>query len=170
MKRELLILRHGKSDWSVNVEDFQRPLKDRGRRGARHMGEWLRQQELVPDYVISSPAERALVTAEKACKAMGLGVGAVHRDRGIYAADLDDLLGVLEGCPEKVRRVLLVGHNPGLEELLEYLADEKIPLPDDGKLLPTATLARLQMPVDWHDLEAGCARLVSIIRPGALPK
>jgi len=65
---------------------------------------------------------------------------------------------------------LLVGHNPGLEELLVWLADAAVAVPDDGKLMPTATLARLRMPADWRALVAGCARLKSITRPATLPK
>ena len=67
MTRELLILRHGKSDWEAGTDDFHRPLKDRGKRGAQRVGVWLLQQGLLPDHVVSSPAERAIVTAEKAC-------------------------------------------------------------------------------------------------------
>jgi phosphohistidine phosphatase len=169
MKRELLILRHGKSDWSVGVEDFQRPLNGRGKRDARRMGGWMLQQDLVPDHIVSSPAERALLTARKVCKAMGMGSGAIRRDRRVYAAGVDELLGALGDCPEAAHRVMLVGHNPGLEELLGYLAGGGVPEPDDGKLLPTATLARLITSADWRDLGAGCARLEAVVRPRELP-
>ena len=64
MSRELMLLRHGKSDWTEQLDDFDRPLKDRGKRGAQRMGVWLIQQELLPDHVVSSPAERAIVTAQ----------------------------------------------------------------------------------------------------------
>lgn len=170
MTRELLILRHGKSDWSAGTDDFQRPLKDRGKRGAQRIGVWLAQQRLLPDYVVSSPAERALVTAEKTCKVMGLGVQQIHTERGVYEAGLQDLLAVLAACPGTAQRVLLVGHNPGLEQLLAYLVAGRVPHTDDGKLLPTATLARLAMPADWRALESGCADLLSLTRPASLPK
>lgn len=170
MTRELLLLRHGKSDWSVGVDDFYRPLKDRGKRAAQRIGVWLAQQKLVPDVIISSPAERALVTAEKACKAMGNGAQDIQQQERIYEAALGDLLKVLADCPADAGRVMLVGHNPGLEELLEWLVIDRVPVPEDGKLLPTATLARLQMPADWGTLIAGCAQLHSITRPGSLPK
>jgi phosphohistidine phosphatase len=65
---------------------------------------------------------------------------------------------------------MLVGHNPGLEELLVWLAGEVVPVPEDGKLLPTATLARLRMPADWQVLTAGCARLDTVTRSTSLPK
>ena len=170
MTRELLILRHGKSDWDVDADDFHRPLKDRGKRGAQRMGVMLLEQGLLPDFVLSSPAERAIVTAQKAVKAMGMGAEGIRQDERLYAADEDDLLAVLHSCPDQARRVMLVGHNPGIEELLIYLAEQKIPLPDDGKLLPTATLARLKMNCNWSELGPGCASLISLTRPSALPK
>lgn len=168
MNRELLLLRHGKSDWSINTDDFHRPLKDRGKRGAQRMGVWLWQQELRPDHIISSPAERAIVTAEKACKAMGFGAQLIRQDKRVYAAEVDDLLAVLEGCPEQAQRVMLVGHNPGLEDLLVFLAREHITPGEDGKLLPTATLARLDIVCPWNSLISGCASLTSITRPAEL--
>jgi len=170
MTRELLLLRHGKSDWDTGVDDYHRPLKDRGKRGAQRIGVWLAQQKMVPDFIVTSPAERALVTAQKVCKAMGDGDAGIQLDKRIYAADIDELLAVLGDCPQEAGRVMLVGHNPGLEELLVWLVRETVPETDDGKLLPTATLARLQMPADWQALTAGCACLDSITRPGTLPK
>ncbi|MEL0586150.1 MAG: histidine phosphatase family protein [Candidatus Thiodiazotropha sp. (ex. Lucinoma kazani)] len=170
MARELMLLRHGKSDWNEQVEDFQRPLKDRGKRGAQRMGVWLLQQQLQPDTVISSPAERAIVTAEKALKAMGGDAHAIKEDRRIYAARVEDLLQVLAEAPADSARVLLVGHNPGLEALTEFLEGERIPLPNDGKLIPTATLARIEMPDDWRNLQTGDGHLLSIIRASSLEK
>ncbi len=170
MTRELLIFRHGKSDWEAGTDDFHRPLKDRGKRAAQRVGAWLLLQGLLPDCVVSSPAERAIVTAEKACKAMGKNARTINREPAVYEAMTGELLQVLAGCPASAQRVMLVGHNPGLEELLVYLAHESIPYPADGKLLPTATVARLAMPDDWQGLHAGSAQLLSITRPGELPK
>ena len=170
LTRELLLLRHGKSDWSTGLDDYHRPLKDRGKRAAQRMGVWIAQQQIMPDAIVTSPAERALVTAEKACKAMGNGDQGLIKDERIYGAGLDELLEVLVDCPPDAGRVMLVGHNPGLEELLMWLANETVVMPEDGKLLPTATLARLQMPADWGALVAGCAQLDTITRPGTLPK
>ena len=169
MTRELLILRHGKSDWTTGTGDFDRPLQDRGKRGAQRMAVWLQRQDLMPDHVIASPAERALVTAEKICKAMGMGSRVIKKKKRIYEASLDDLLKVLKDCPKKAQRVLLVGHNPGLEQLLLYLAGGSIS-PEGGKLLPTAALARLTMPDSWKNLASDCARLESITRPDSLPE
>ena len=170
VKRELLILRHGKSDWDAGVADFQRPLKNRGKRAAQRMGVWLWQQDLRPDLVISSPAERAINTAHKCCKSMDVPISTIIKDERIYAASLHTLLAVLGEIPEASRRTLLVGHNPGLEELLMYLADDDGGYGVEDKLLPTATLAHLEMPARWSDLAPGCARLNVVQRPRGLPE
>ena len=169
MACELLILRHGKSDWSTDHPDFERPLKDRGKRGAQRIGLWLRQQNLLPDRVLSSPAERAIVTAEKACKVMGWRAADIVQEQRVYGAGADQLIKLLRETPPGVERLMLVGHNPGLEELLIDLSEGPVPIPEDGKLLPTATLARLTLNCGWSDATPGCARLHSITRGAALP-
>jgi len=170
MSRQLLVMRHGKSDWSVDVSDFDRPLKNRGKRAAQLMGSWLLQRDLIPDYILSSPAVRAKNTAEKLSKAMGLSAQHVHFDARLYGAELTYLKSALANCPVHAQRVLLIGHNPELESLLMFLNNDNLPDPDDGKLLPTATLAIFNMPDTWGGLSKNCAKLVSIIRPSELPK
>lgn len=170
MSRQLLILRHAKSTWDTQAAtDFVRPLNKRGEKDAPRMGRWLRQQGLIPDYVVSSPAERARQTALKACKGLGIPADRLQWDLRIYDATPEQLLAVLADCPEIARTVLLVGHNPGLELLLRYLC-RSVPVPADGKLLPTATVAQLEMPADWQQPDPGAARLVSITRPASLPQ
>lgn len=168
MPRQLLILRHAKSDWESDASgDFDRPLARRGKHDAPLVGEWLHREGLVPDLVVSSPAERAKETALKVCKSMGLKKEGVVLDPDVYAGGLNDLLRVLARCPAEAASVLLVGHNPGMEELLVFLAGD-VADPGDGKLLPTAALARLEMPDDWRVLGPRCAQLVSITRPATL--
>lgn len=152
MNKELLILRHGKSDWNMDTSDFNRPLNQRGKRNTQRMGEWLAEQELTPDLIISSPAIRALSTAEIVCTAMGLAVDSIQTDKNIYEASLADLRQVLAHIPDSVQRLLLVGHNPGFESLLNHLAPN-IPIADDRNLMPTATLAYLQLDPQWKQLK-----------------
>lgn len=170
MTRELLIFRHGRAVAGNGADDFSRPIKDSGKRGCQRMGSWLWQKNIRPDYIITSPAERAYVSTHKLCKAMGMDTVSIELDRRLYRADLNTLLTVLAECPGNKRRVLLVGHNPGLSELLMYLLAGKAPVPDDGKLLPTATLARLVMPDNWKQIELDSAQLKSLTRPDDLPK
>ena len=169
MKRKLLlILRHGKSDWSTGLEDFHRPLVGRGRKGARKMGAWLRHLDLVPDVVISSPAARAKATAEAACKAMAFSPEGIVWDERIYEAPGTQLLAALADAPAKAKRVLLVGHNPGLEELIHLLVGDPPTIPADGKLMPTAALARLEIAGEWRDIGPSCGHLLSVTRPGQI--
>jgi len=161
--RELLLIRHAKSDRSDDLPDFDRPLKSRGKKEALRMGEWLLEQGLCPDWIVSSPAQRAHDTAEKLCKSLGLTDDDIHFDDQIYEADIDSLKHVLADCPASSQRVLLVGHNPGLEDLLLDLVDE-VEADEDGKLMATATLARIQLPDDWSDLDTNCGQLISITR------
>lgn len=168
MSRQLLILRHAKSAWDTDApNDFDRPLNKRGKKDAPRIGAWLREQNLTPEYVLSSPAERAKQTVLKAARELGIRKKQIHWDPRIYDAGTSTLLEVLADCPANAKTVLLVGHNPGLEFLVEYLCDN-VDVPADGKLLPTAALARLDMPDVWDHLEPGAARLVAIIRPRSL--
>lgn len=169
MPRELLILRHAKSAWDTDAtSDFARPLAKRGNKDAPRVGEWMYREGLVPDLVISSPAERAKQTTLKVCKSLDFKKKKIQWEDQVYAAGVTELLRVLARCPRDAGTVLLVGHNPGLEDLVLHLAGDEVDEPADGKLLPTAALARLEMPEDWSDLDTGCAQLVAITRPRTL--
>lgn len=164
MHRELLILRHAKSDWNVDCSDFDRPLNSRGEKNAKTMGLWLKQQGIIPDLILSSPAKRAKSMVKLLCKFIGLTESIVEYNRRIYGSDIKTLKKILATCSNESNCVLLVGHNPELEMLLIYLTGGLIEFPIDGKLLATATLARLQMPDDWNTLDEACAKVLSITR------
>jgi len=164
MTRELMLLRHAKSDWTTDVDDVDRPITDTGKRGIQRLGVWLAQQSMQPDFVVSSPAERAWVTTEKTIKAMGRGIDDVVTDARIYDADVALLLAVLSDVPDTAERTLLVGHNPGLEDLLDHLAHTGAP-----DRVPTGTLIRLTLPDDWSSLAAGCATIEQVVRSKTLP-
>jgi phosphohistidine phosphatase len=169
MSRELWLLRHGKSDRNLAMDDFDRPLKKRGKRAAQRIGTWLQHQRLIPDWIVSSPANRALSTAKIVHRAIAEEGLVITQDKRLYQEGYERLKTVMAECPTEARRVLLVGHNPELEDLLIHLAGAAN-LPDTDKLLPTAALARLIMPDDWSHLEAGCARLLSITCAKFLPE
>jgi len=158
MSRELLILRHAKSSWDdPELDDFDRPLNGRGERDADRMGRYLVDADLVPELVISSPARRAGQTAKRACCQMGLPPNRIDFRQNLYHAGTGDLCRVVSQCPGKVARLMLVGHNPGLEDFVAWLADRPTALPADGKLLPTAALARLTLTAPWRDLSRHAA-------------
>ena len=161
MSKELCLLRHGKSDRDLAVDDFDRPLKKRGKTAVQRMGEWMQQQLILPDYLVSSPAKRAISTANIAHKALEVEGLDIMQDKRMYQSGLEAIKSVLAECPINAARVLLVGHNPDLEDLLIYLVGASR-LPETNKLLPTSSLVRLKMPEDWATLEPGCAQLLSI--------
>ena len=169
MSRELLILRHAKSAWDTDAaSDFERPLAKRGKKAAPRVGQFLLQQGLVPDFVVSSPAMRARQTVIAVCEQMDISPDEISWDDQIYGGWTDSLVSVLTDCPNDARRVLIAGHNPGLETLLQTLCHHRVPIPPDGKLLPTAAVAHLQIDSDWGNLDSGVARLISITRSRSL--
>ena len=169
MPRELLILRHAKSAWDTDApSDFERPLAKRGRRDAPRVGRFLRDQGLVPDYVVSSPAERARQTVIAVCAKMDIEPEQINWDSRIYHGSSGSLLSVLNGCPPHARRVMIAGHNPGLEILLRNLCNDEVPMPSDYKLMPTAAVAHLEILSEWSQLKGGLARLVSLTRARSL--
>jgi phosphohistidine phosphatase len=169
MSRELLLLRHAKSDWESDApSDIERPLARRGKKDAPRIGECLYREGLVPALILSSPAERARETALRVCKALDYKKREINWESALYEADLKTLLAVLSNYAHAPSTVLLVGHNPGLEELLRYLAGDEVEELKEDKLLPTAALARLEMPDDWGLLDAGCAGLLTLVRAKAL--
>ena len=146
MKR-LLILRHAKSSWGdTSLDDWQRPLSPRGLRDAPGVGGLLRKHALIPDLIVTSDAVRARTTAEAVAKAAGYDREIVVDPR-LYHANPDDLLAVLQGLSDDSARAMIVGHNPGLEDLVKRLTGEH-------HELATATLVHLALPIDrWSELD-----------------
>ena len=161
--KTLLVLRHAKSSWDdPGLDDHERPLNKRGRRDAPRMGELVREYGLIPDVVISSDAVRARLTAEAVVEAARYA-GEIQMDRNLYLAHPADILSVLRTVRESAETVMIVGHNPGLEALVEQLTGE----PQD---LPTAALAQIRLPIDrWRDLKLSTrGTLVGLWRPNEL--
>jgi phosphohistidine phosphatase len=144
--KTLLVLRHAKSSWSDPARgDHERPLNERGWRDAPRMGDLVREYGLVPDILISSDAVRAQLTAEAVAEAARYA-GEILLDHRLYLASPADILSLLGTVRENAETIMVVGHNPGLEELIEHLTGER-------QDLPTATLAQIALPIDqWRDL------------------
>jgi len=169
-KHRLILLRHGKSDWSTNAPtDFERPLTDRGRKAARQMGQWMRQQKLVPARVISSPARRARETSLLVAEQLNIDSEEIHWADSVYAASLNDLLAIVRKNSDTARSLLVIGHNPGLDDLLCYLSRDPVALTSDGKLLTTAAVAVLDYGAQPLAAKADSARLELLMRPRDLP-
>lgn len=158
--KTLLILRHAKSSWKdEQVEDHDRPLNKRGKRDAPRIGERLRQAKLQPDLIISSTAKRACKTASLAAKQCGYQ-GTIELDGTLYLAPPESYLAAIRKIDDHVRCTLLVGHSPGLEQLLALLTGH-------NTHLPTAALAQVQLDVEaWHDVNSQTrASLISLWQP-----
>ena len=161
--KTLLILRHAKSSWSDSqMVDFDRSLNARGKRAAPRMGRLLVEQDLLPDLIVSSSARRARKTAQKAAEAADYQ-GEIRLENGLYGGGPSAYLQILRHLDESVERVMVVGHNPDLEMLLEQLTGE-------SEILPTAALVHVRLPLDsWADpIPRGACELVTLWRPREL--
>ena len=165
--KSLTLLRHAKSGWDdPALRDFDRPLNPRGRRAARTVGAEMKARGLGFDLVLASPARRVTETLDEV--AAGYGALAPEYDERLYLASAAILLEFVRKAPDSAARLLLVGHNPGLEELALGLTAS-----DDGGLrsevevkYPTGTVAEIRLPVErWADVRAGAGRIVRFIRP-----
>lgn len=161
--KSLLILRHAKSSWkNSRLSDHDRPLSSRGKRDAPRIGELLRREELVPDCIISSSAERALATAEQVALSSGFEE-VIDVTRDFYLADPEAYVARLRQLDDGVQRAMVVGHNPGVEELVYELTGEE-------ETMPTGGLAQVRLPIEaWAELEMdGRGELVAFWRPREL--
>ena len=163
MSRELFILRHSKSDWDSHSSDHERPLNKRGRDNARQIAHWMKAKYLYPGLIICSSALRTRQTLEPIIESLDISDDKIEYSDRLYLAELKTLLAVLREIDNSESSVMIIAHNPGLEELVTYLAQEPIPLSERGKLMPTSCLVHLKLPDDWHNLEHQ-AQLVSVTR------
>ncbi|MFM8542984.1 MAG: SixA phosphatase family protein [Chakrabartia sp.] len=167
--KTLILFRHAKSGWDAPVDrDFDRPINARGIQGAQMIGQHLRERECAFDHVISSPAVRCTETLD----ALWEGYGEIlhpNWDRRIYLASGATLLDVVQDLPDSAERVMMCGHNPGLEDLILTLVPDKAgdPLRDAvEEKFPTAAVATLTLDVDqWRDAGRGKAQFTQLVRP-----
>lgn len=161
--KTLLLLRHAKSSWSEpGLEDHGRPLNKRGKHDAPLVGKLIREQGLTPDLIVSSTARRAQDTARLVGEACGYD-GEIDLRQELYLSDASCYLDILQTLPDQVNNVLVVGHNPDLEELLGLLTDY-------NETFPTAALAQVELPIaNWQSLnEATDGYLKNLWKPREL--
>lgn len=166
MPRHLFLLRHAETSRDPSItEDRDRPLTEQGKNDAMRMGRWLRQQGIRPARVLSSPAARAGQTVRLVCEELGLGEDRIEWVDDVYEAAPADLLHLVEQSADP-GGLMLVGHNPGMEGVVEALCGAVPPTPD-GKVLTAGSLARVRAP-DGDEM-AGRCRLEGITRPADIP-
>ena len=163
--KTLLILRHAKSSWKhPELSDHDRPLNKRGKRDAPKIGHLLKEKDLVPDLIISSTAVRAEKTAKMVAKASKYK-GNVTLTDSLYAAGPDAYIDILRNLQDKYNTVLVIGHNPGVEELVNILSGE------EDHIMPTCALAHVRLDIQsWSDIVqmTGKGRLVRLWNPHEL--
>lgn len=157
--KTLYIIRHAKSSWdAANVDDFERPLNDRGKRDAPRMGKRLKEKEIHPDLIISSPAKRALSTGKRIAGILGYPREGIKADRELYHADEETILSVIHGIENKFQTVILLSHNPGLTDFVNNTLM-------DGELVinnvPTCGVVAFRFDVDnWEDVIWGKGKML----------
>lgn len=167
--KTLTLLRHAKSGWDDPVaRDFDRALNDRGKKGAALVGRHMRKLGLEFDTVVSSPAVRCVDTLDGVWDGYGRTLHP-HWDRRIYLASCVTLLDVVHDQPDTTERVLMCGHNPGLEDLILMLVPDNA---EDGlrdgveEKFPTASIAEMTFDVaNWAEVASGKGHLTRFIRP-----
>lgn len=157
--RTLVVLRHAKSDWSGDDEDVARPLAKRGRRQAPDAGRWLNANLDRIDLALVSPAERARSTWHLVAEELD-APPEMRLDERLYAASAGQLLGVVRELPDELHTVVLVGHNPGIEQLVSRLTGREIPM-------PTSAVAVIALPGSWATAGDTPATLRTSGRPPA---
>jgi phosphohistidine phosphatase len=160
--KTLLLLRHAKSSHKdEKLRDIDRPLNERGIADAKLIGALIRKKKVKPDLVLASPAERARQTADLALKSARVNVE-LKFDERIYEATSRALLKVVREINDTANTVILIGHNPGLEELLEKLTGE-------APRLPTASLTRIELGLErWSEVQTGAGHLEYRVKPKEL--
>jgi phosphohistidine phosphatase len=164
----LLLLRHAKSSWAdPALADVDRPLTPRGEKAARSIARYLLEKRVKPELVLCSPSRRTRQTFEAIEPSLGRDVR-VEYERELYGASADELLGRLRDVPPGIATLLVLGHNPGLQDLAVSLAGRGAGIDRLREKFPTAAIATLAVEDEWADLEPGDAELVDYVVPREL--
>jgi phosphohistidine phosphatase len=154
--KTLILIRHAKSSWdNFDLSDFDRPLNNRGLRDAPRMGKRLKEKDLAPELVISSPANRALTTCTIISETIGFPTERIQKDKAIYHADEDQLLSIVQNLPDFADQVMLYGHNPGFTDFANHLTKSHI----DN--IPTCGIVACQLNITtWKEVKWGAGKLL----------
>lgn len=159
--KHLLLVRHGKSEWgNAHLQDFDRPLNPRGHRDAIEMAIRLQQKDLVPQVLISSPALRAITTADHFAQLWEKPAGQMKQEEKIYEADITGLLEVVNHLSNNLHRAAIFGHNPGFTDFANYLSNGNI------YNIPTCGIVLLEFQTDdWAEIGKGTGTLIDFDYP-----
>jgi len=160
-KKTIILVRHAKSSWAdEQLEDFERPLNERGLKDAPFMGQKLHEKGISPDLIISSPAFRAISTARRIGRELAYDLKSIRCESAIYEASNNQLVELIRQLPNDLDTIMLVGHNPGMHELCYYLT---LKLPED---FPTCAVAILKLETNlWKEVKQGAAIRYELMFP-----
>ncbi len=153
-------MRHAKSSWKhPDLPDEERPLNKRGKKDAPLMGQWLKKQQQVPQYILVSSAKRARQTADAVADASGFD-GKIEVQDQLYLAEPEDYLATARQALDEYTHIMIIGHNPGMESLLQILSGKE-------EEFPTAAIANLSLPIEhWSELtDQTAGEVVTVWRP-----
>lgn len=166
---ELMLMRHAKSDWSAYTADIDRPLNSRGRRDADLMGAHLSSHKLIPDRLVVSAAQRTRETASLILQHLPVLKDNVIIDKELYLADRGTICELIElyarASSRSGQRLMLLAHNPGMDDVVRYLSSRMPPLSDNGKLMTTCAVARFRLDAPESVNKPGQGELIDLLRP-----
>ena len=167
MNLYLYIMRHAKSDWSgPQTSDFERPINKRGTKNAMRIGEWMNENNHIPQKIISSPALRAKETIELVTEQISkFNLEDLTYEDELYLAGFTQLIEFINTYKDKVQSLMLVGHNPGIENLVNYLCDRS---GDKETIVTTANLFIFKFSSDSFNTAVDIIELVEAIKPREL--
>ncbi len=169
MKHQLIIMRHAKATRDdPSIDDFHRPLSERGLSDISRVAKWLTLQYLHIDQILCSTAKRTRQTAQLLCQDAGKdsGIDSTKIDwrPTLYLADTATLLDTISHTPTNTQQLMVIGHNPGLEALLSYLCGDELPLTNSGQLLTTANIAIVALDDGWDSIKPHSGKLLQLMR------
>jgi phosphohistidine phosphatase len=163
--KKLYLIRHAKSSWgNLNMDDFDRPLNERGEKDAPRMGKRLKEKRVTPDFILTSPAIRAFDTCKIIAKVLGYSPEKIQTDKRLYHASEEQIWEVVRELKErpndKEEIVLLFGHNPGITHFANKLTSSHI----DN--MPTCSIAACTLKINrWKEAGFGCGKMDSFDFP-----
>ncbi|WP_028281353.1 histidine phosphatase family protein [Arthrobacter sp. H5] len=164
--KRLMLLRHAKSDWHSDVPDHERPLSSRGHRDAPLMGQWMVENDAVPDLILVSSALRARQTCTWVCKELGEKAPTPKLEDGLYAASASSILALINHVQETVTSLLVIAHLPGVQNLAMQLAStdsSEDAVVDLASHYPTAGLTVMRHDLSWAELDRRDAEVTDFV-------
>ncbi len=166
MSFTLFLMRHAKSDWSGSeLSDFDRPINDRGQKNSYRIGLWLKQYNKIPQHIVSSTALRAKQTTELVVDALSSKPEKVLYDDILYLASVDTLLQYVHTHKTGLNSLMLVAHNPGMEDLVNYLLAKSASIDNSITSMTTANIVIFEYTDREFNIFHDKAKLIDFIRP-----